>query len=94
MEKHTNGFKWTFQNIAGMKMVFEWILEVRSDSQGKDCVECKTKESEFVQKSKCFMKYQWQKYKKIYHSSGFLQTYPFFPPINFTGVEVGDFTSV
>lgn len=40
------------------------------------------------------MKYQWQKYKKIYHSSGFLQTYPFFPSINFTGVEVGDFTSV
>lgn len=32
VEKHTNGFKWTFQDIAGMKTVFEWILQVRGHS--------------------------------------------------------------
>lgn len=54
MEKRTNGFKWTFQDIAGLKRVFEWILEVRGHSLRERL--CKTKESEFVRKSRCFMK--------------------------------------
>lgn len=32
MEKHTDSFRWTFQDIAGMKRVFEWILEVKGHS--------------------------------------------------------------
>lgn len=32
MEKLTDGFQWTLQDIAGMKRVFEWVLEVRGHS--------------------------------------------------------------
>lgn len=32
MEKLTSGFQWTLQDIAGMKRVFEWVLEVRGHS--------------------------------------------------------------
>lgn len=36
--EYTNGFKWTSEDIAGMKRVFEWILEVRDHSpRGRLC---------------------------------------------------------
>ena len=56
MEKHTDSVKWTFQYISGMKRVFEWILEVRGHSLRGRLVKCKSEESSFVWKSKCFMK--------------------------------------
>lgn len=38
MDKYTNGFRWTFEDIVGMKRVFEWILEIRDHSlRGRLC---------------------------------------------------------
>lgn len=38
MGKYTNGLKWNFEDIVGMKRVFEWILEVRDHSlRGRLC---------------------------------------------------------
>lgn len=38
MDKYTNGFRWTFEDIVGMKRVFKWILEVRDHSlRGRLC---------------------------------------------------------
>lgn len=94
VEKHTNGFKWTFQDSAGMKRVFEWILEVRGHSlRERDCVKRKTKEKLYGSQN-ALWSIRGRSIRKFTIHLVFCRHTPFFPSINFAGVKVGDFASV